>query len=221
MGGVMKHFVIGSAFLMFISSMPADATNDHSISLRPKIEPQKVLFMESFGDTLPPIGYVTFCQDNRDECRPSRRFADRVQYNPVKFEELQAVNTYVNNAVTPVTDMELYGKVEVWTFPASGKGDCEDYVLLKRRMLLERGWPASTLLITVVRDENNEGHAVLTVRTDSGDFVLDNKRKEVMAWSDTPYTFVKRQSDRNPLVWISLLPPDFAPQPAVSASSSN
>ncbi len=62
-------------------------------------------------------------------------------------------------------------------------------MLLKRRTLIEHGYPESTLLITVVRDENNEGHAVLTVRTDQGDFVLDNKRREVMRWADTPYTY--------------------------------
>jgi len=216
----MKQFLVGSAFLMFISSMPADATNDHAISLRPSIGPQKVLFMQAFGDTLPPIGYVAFCRDHSDECRPARRFSDRVQFSAAKFGELQTVNDYVNASVNPVTDLDLYGKVEVWTYPAAGKGDCEDYVLLKRRMLIERGWPASTLLITVVRDENNEGHAVLTVRTDSGDYVLDNKRKDVSSWSDTPYTFVKRQSDRNPLVWISLLPPELTPQPSISASNS-
>ncbi|MGB6906034.1 MAG: transglutaminase-like cysteine peptidase, partial [Methyloceanibacter sp.] len=92
---------------------------------------------------------------------------------------------------------------------------------LKRRMLIARGWPESTLLITVVRDENNEGHAVLTARTDVGDLVLDNKRQEIARWTDTPYTFVKQQSDRNPLVWTSLLPPSDAPQTTVSASYSN
>jgi predicted transglutaminase-like cysteine proteinase len=92
-------------------------------------------------------------------------------------------------------------------------------VLLKRRILIQRGWPATALLITVVRDESNEGHAVLTVRTDRGDFVLDNKVNHVKAWADTPYTFVKRQSARNPLVWISLLPPDLEPQPVTSASN--
>ena len=94
-------------------------------------------------------------------------------------------------------------------------------MLLKRRMLVQRGFPESTLLITVVRDENNEGHAVLTVRTDGGDFVLDNKRRDVVRWAETPYTFVKRQSEKNPLVWISLLPPDTAPQTAISASNSH
>jgi predicted transglutaminase-like cysteine proteinase len=214
----MKQFVLGSAFLMFISSLPADATNTHAISLKPVPTVQKVAFMKSFGDTLPPVGYVTFCREHETECRPGRRFSDRAQLSAAKFRELNEVNSSVNQAVAPITDLELYGKVEVWTYPAS-KGDCEDYVLLKRRILIERGWPESTLLITVVRDENNEGHAVLTVRTDKGDFILDNKQRDVMAWADTPYTFIKRQSERNPLVWISLLPPDLAPQPTVSASN--
>ena len=177
--------------------------------------------MTSFGDTLPPIGYVTFCREHQAECQPGRRFADQIQLTAAKFREIVAVNTAVNTAVAPITDLELYGKPEVWTYPAANKGDCEDYVLLKRRTLIEHGYPESTLLITVVRDENNEGHAVLTVRTDQGDFILDNKRREVLRWADTPYTYVKRQSEKNPLVWISLLPPEFVPQTAVSASNSN
>jgi predicted transglutaminase-like cysteine proteinase len=217
----MKQFVVGSAFLMFISSMPADATNDHAISLVPAPRVQKIAFMSSFGDTLPPIGYVAFCRDHQPECRPGRRFADRIQLTATKFQEIEEVNSAVNTAVAPTTDLELYGKPEMWTYPSNAKGDCEDYVLLKRRTLIERGFPGSVLLITVVRDENNEGHAVLTVRTDRGDLILDNKRGEVMRWAETPYTFVKRQSEKNPLVWISLLPPDTAPQTAMSASNSH
>ena len=215
----MKQFAIGSAFLMFISSMPADATNDHAISLEPAPQVQKVAFMTSFGDTLPPIGYVTFCREHQVECRPGRRFADRIQLTAVKFHEIEEVNSAVNASVAPITDLELYGKPEVWAYPSANKGDCEDYVLQKRRTLIEHGYPESTLLITVVRDENNEGHAVLTVRTDQGDYVLDNKRRDVVRWTDTPYSFVKRQSEKNPLVWISLLPPDSVPQTATSASN--
>ena len=215
----MKQFAIGSAFLMFISSMPADATNDHAISLEPAPQVQKVAFMSSFGDTLPPIGYVTFCREHQVECRPGRRFADRIQLTVAKFHEIEEVNSEVNASVAPITDLELYGKPEVWAYPSANKGDCEDYVLQKRRTLIEHGYPESTLLITVVRDENNEGHAVLTVRTDQGDYVLDNKRRDVVRWTDTPYSFVKRQSEKNPLVWISLLPPDSVPQTATSASN--
>jgi len=216
----MKHFVVGAALLMFVSSLPVAATNDHSISLLPQPRVQKVVYMKAFGDTLPPIGYVNFCQEHRADCRPGPRFADRIQLTQAKFGQIEEVNTAVNTEIAPDTDLDLYGKPEYWTYPTT-KGDCEDYVLLKRRILIERGFPESTLLITVVRDENDEGHAVLTVRTDKGDFVLDNKRREVMRWADTPYTFIKRQSERNPLVWISLLPPETAPQTAVSASNSH
>ncbi len=219
----MKQFVVGSAFLMFVSSMSVDASNNHAINLdpSPQVKVQKIAFMSSFGDTLPPIGYVNFCRDHDAECRPARRFTDRIQLTVSKFDEIKEVNDAVNTAVAPITDFELYGTAEMWAYPSGNKGDCEDYVLLKRRLLAQRGFPESTLLITVVRDENNEGHAVLTVRTDRGDLVLDNKRREIMRWAETPYTFVKRQSERNPLVWISLLPPETAPQTVVSASNSN
>ena len=116
-----------------------------TISLAPAPQVQKVAFMTSFGDTLPPIGYVTFCRENRDECRPGRRFADRIQLTAAKYQEIEEVNDAVNKAVAPITDLELYGKAEVWSYPAANKGDCEDYVLLKRRMLIERGYPESTL----------------------------------------------------------------------------
>jgi hypothetical protein len=71
----MKQFLIGSAFLLFILSLPAGATNDHAISVvAPKFGPQKVAFLTSFGDTLPPIGYVNFCREHHPDCLPERKF---------------------------------------------------------------------------------------------------------------------------------------------------
>jgi predicted transglutaminase-like cysteine proteinase len=213
----MKAFVAGSAFLMLVSSLPVGSvTNSHTVRLEPELAPGRAAFLQSFGNSLPPIGYVTFCRENAAECRPSGKHISRVQLTAQKRSELERVNRHVNASVSPVTDLDLYGKVEVWSYP-SGKGDCEDYVLLKRRMLIERGWPESALLITVVRDETNEGHAVLTARTDVGDLVLDNKRKEILRWTDTPYTFVKQQSDRNPLVWSSLMPPASDSSPTTAS----
>ena len=204
----MKEFVVGSAFLMFISSLPvATVSNGHTVRLEPQLTPQKAVYMGAFGNSLPPIGYVTFCRDHAAECRPSGPIVDREQLTAQRRNELKRVNRFVNQSVKPMTDLELYGKVDYWNYPTSFKGDCEDYVLLKRRMLIERGWPESTLLITVVRDENDEGHAVLTARTDVGDLVLDNKRQDVVRWVDTPYTYVKQQSEANPLVWTSLMSP--------------
>ena len=205
---------------MSASSFSAEATNERVISLEPGQAVEKVTQMQTFSETLPPIGYVNFCRLHRADCAPVRRFAGRIALTEDRAAELVSINRMVNEAVAPKTDLELYGETERWTYPA-GSGDCEDYVLLKRKMLLQRGWPTSALLITVVRDENNEGHAVLTVRTDQGDLVLDNKQKAIMPWRDTPYSFVKRQSERNPLIWISLVPPEQEGQTPVSASQSN
>jgi predicted transglutaminase-like cysteine proteinase len=88
--------------------------------------------------------------------------------------------------------------------PTDGYGDCEDYVLLKRKMLIDAGWPREALLITVVRDKKGEGHAVLTVKTDKGEFILDNQNESVVAWTETGYRFVKRQSQSDPNEWVSL-----------------
>ena len=115
-----------------------------------------------------------------------------------------------------MTDLEHWGVVERWSYPDDGYGDCEDYVLLKRRMLIQAGWPRQALLITVVRDKRGDGHAVLTVKTDKGEFILDNQHEEILLWSETSYRFVKRQSQTDPNVWVSL----GDPRPAVSTATS-
>ena len=106
--------------------------------------------------------------------------------------------------IRPVTDAELFGVEEYWTYPTDGAGDCEEYVLEKQRVLESRGWPRSALLITVVKDTNNSGHAVLTVRTDKGDVILDNQIEAVLPWYSAPYRFVKRQSSSNPARWAAI-----------------
>jgi predicted transglutaminase-like cysteine proteinase len=103
-----------------------------------------------------------------------------------------------------MTDMDHWGVIERWSYPDDGYGDCEDYVLLKRRMLMQAGWPRQALLITVVRDLKGEGHALLTVKTDKGEFILDNQEDHILLWSETSYHFVKRQSQADQNVWVSL-----------------
>ena len=114
-----------------------------------------------------------------------------------RWAELVSVNTYVNTSVEPVTDQDLYAVPERWDYPA-GAGDCEDFVLLKKRYLEGLGFPAELLLITVVLDERGDGHAVLTVTTDKGDLILDNRRPDIVRWSDASYRFLKRQSQEDP-----------------------
>jgi predicted transglutaminase-like cysteine proteinase len=120
------------------------------------------------------------------------------------WRELVRINRLVNESVRPMTDLEQHGVAERWSYPVEGYGDCEDYVLLKRRLLIDAGWPRQSLLITVVREHNGDGHAVLTVKTDRGEFVLDNQNVEVVPWSQSGYRFVKRQSQSDPNQWVSL-----------------
>ncbi len=154
--------------------------------------------------TSPPIGWVQFCQDNPNDCVSRNMPAATITLTEASWRRIVKINADVNREVTPMTDQEHWGSPEVWSFPTDGKGDCEDYVLEKRRRLAEAGFPLNALLITVVRDHKGEGHAVLTVKTDRGDFVLDNQEGKIVAWKETGYRFIKRQSDENPMRWVSL-----------------
>ena len=133
-----------------------------------------------------------------------------------KWNELLRINRWVNDAIKPITDLEHWGVTERWNYPDDGYGDCEDYALLKRRMLMQAGWQRQALLITVVRDKQGDGHAVLTVKTDKGEFILDNQMEDVLLWSETEYRFVKRQSQTDPNVWIAL----GDPRPAIATATS-
>jgi predicted transglutaminase-like cysteine proteinase len=155
-------------------------------------------------NTRAPIGWKQFCRDHADECNVSPAQAVDVQLTKSAYKEMERINRHVNDHVKPMTDLDHFGVIEKWSYPEDGYGDCEDYVLEKRRRLVEAGWPRAALLITVVRDKKGDGHAVLTVRTDKGEYVLDNQEDEILPWSETGYRFVKRQSQTVVNVWVSL-----------------
>jgi len=154
--------------------------------------------------TRAPIGWVEFCVRYKGECNTKPSAPRDVVLTPKAWDDLVKVNAWANDNIQPVTDLEHWGVVEQWDYPDDGKGDCEDYVLLKRRMLMQAGWPREALLITVVRDKHGDGHAVLTVKTNRGEFILDNQESEILAWNNTGYKFVKRQSQADPNTWMSL-----------------
>ncbi|MDX3926984.1 MAG: transglutaminase-like cysteine peptidase [Shinella sp.] len=155
------------------------------------------------GATSQPIGHYEFCKRYRDECSGLGADAGPLVLTETNWKTILKVNYEVNTSIEPMTDKEIYGVEEYWAYPET-VGDCEDYVLLKRKMLMEAGISPSDLLITVVLQPNGDGHAVLTVRTDRGDFVLDNMRNKVMLWSETEYRFLKRQSSEHAGKWVKL-----------------
>jgi predicted transglutaminase-like cysteine proteinase len=208
---------VGAALLGFFwSSSMAFAFDTAS---KAPVGQSKKYFASEFGKTLPPVGYVQFCAANPAECKPRGGSKFKLAMSPERWNLIYQVNTYVNGKIAPVSDQDLYGEPERWAYPTDA-GDCEDYLLLKKRYLEGLGFPAETLLITVVLDEKNEGHAVLTVTTDGGDFILDNRRNDVFRWSDTNYTFLKRQSHANPVQWVALVKQPTSNSGFVSGGSS-
>lgn len=177
-------------------------------------------FMRVFGNAQPPYGFIRFCDAQPGECAEGAAGDVRFKATPERLSDLDEVNREVNHEIEPATDLEIYGVTEWWALPVT-RGDCEDFALLKRHRLIERGWPTGALLMTVVRDEKNEGHAILTARTSQGDFVLDNKSEYVRLWSQTPYHFVMRQSSMDPTVWSSLDPTDVSTPGAMAGVQSN
>lgn len=158
--------------------------------------------MQVQGPTTQPIGHYEFCQRTPVECA-QKTSGKTVKLTRKLWSHMVNINTSVNTLITPITDQELWGRAELWSYPTTF-GDCEDYVLLKRKMLIDEGVPAGNLLITVVRQPNGEGHAVLSVRTDRGDFILDNLENEVKLWNNTEYQYLKRQSNTHSGKWVSI-----------------
>jgi predicted transglutaminase-like cysteine proteinase len=196
------------------------ASTDHSFNPAPSSK-RSPSYMRIYGNAQAPYGFVRFCDGFPDECQGATNSNDaRFEATPERLSELDDINRSVNKSIEPATDVEIYGVNELWTLPTD-RGDCEDFALLKRHILIQRGWPASGLLMTVVRDEKNEGHAILTARTTQGDFVLDNKNDEVKLWTQTPYHYVMRQSYINPKVWVSLDPSDAPANAAVAGVQAN
>ena len=165
--------------------------------------PNAMVAMITGGVTSQPIGHYEFCRANPSECHAVKTNLAAPRVTDAGWSVVRAVNLAVNTEITPVTDQELFGRDEVWAYPVNA-GDCEDFVLAKRKILMDKGFPESALLITVVRKPDGEGHAVLTLRTATGDFVLDNLENEVKPWYRTPYTYLKRQATFDSGRWVSI-----------------
>jgi predicted transglutaminase-like cysteine proteinase len=172
---------------------------------------ERLVYAAVGPNTRAPIGWVEFCIRYKPECETKPSSPRDVVLSPKAWADMVKVNRWVNDNIKPITDLEHWGVVEQWDYPDDGYGDCEDYVLLKRRMLVQAGWPREALLITVVRDKKGDGHAVLTVKTDRGEFILDNQEAQIVAWNKTGYHFVKRQSQSDPNTWVALGEPVMAP----------
>ncbi|MCK8780418.1 transglutaminase-like cysteine peptidase [Rhizobium sp. NTR19] len=165
--------------------------------------PRPMAAMITGAVTSQPIGHYEFCQKYAAECAIKSQPAPARRMSEKDWATVRRINRSVNARYIAKTDKEAHGVEEVWSYPVNF-ADCEDFALQKRRELAARGFSLSDLLMTVVRKADGEGHAILTLRTAEGDFVLDNLDNEVRPWYATTYTFLKRQATFNTGRWVSI-----------------
>ena len=163
---------------------------------------------ETGDETSIPFGWVDFCARYAGECVEENQEPQDIDLTPAALRRIAKINAQVNRSIEPITDLDQFGVIDRWDLPAEGRGDCEDYALLKRRKLIEAGFPRAALLLTVVRQSTGEGHSILTIKTNRGDYVLDNLADAVKPWAEAPYRFVKRQSQENENIWVAIAPVD-------------
>lgn len=158
-----------------------------------------IVRLQAGNHTLAPFAHAVFCLNNADQCQdtggPSFIAMDLQRKN-----ELRQVNRRVNRSIRPVNDQP---GLDRWETDVT-RGDCEDYVMTKRKQLLALGWSSRALLIAVATTRQGEGHAVLVVKTDEGDVVLDNRTSAIKDWRRTDLSWVKIQSAENPKYWLDM-----------------
>lgn len=141
-----------------------------------------------------PSGFAAFCRRNPDQCRDTPGGHTVLSLNEALWQTLWNVNATLNAAIKPMDDYTHYGQVDYWAIPTDGYGDCEDYALAKRKSLMDMGLPSQALRIAIAQLPDGEVHAVLTVATDRGDYVLDNMNSAVLPWGNTDYAWIMRQA---------------------------
>ena len=169
------------------------------------------------GRAEPIRAWVELCREMPDECGVDPTESPAISLTGEVWKTLTLVNREVNERIKAVSDRDHWGVEDRWNLPDDGAGDCEDIQLLKRKLLIERGLPRRAMRMTVVIDEEGGGHAVMMVRTDRGDLILDNRRTSVLPWTQTGYVYIKAEG-QDGIEWMSL---SGATSPVVTANNDD
>jgi predicted transglutaminase-like cysteine proteinase len=163
-----------------------------------------------------PSGFVGFCLRNADQCELPKNSPIIALLDTRTFALMTHVNRSMNASIKPADDVQHYGPADYWTIATDSYGDCEDFALTKRKALIEAGLPVAALRLAVVMTSTKEQHAILTVATDRGDFVLDSLSDEVRPWTDSTYTWLERQDPKKPGRWDMLSADNSASSPTAA-----
>lgn len=164
-------------------------------------EPRGPAYILSKRAIAAPAGFSGMCGKYDWVCASSSvSFVSRA----AGYDTADVINRSVNRKTRQISDQAQYRRDEFWALPTKRGGDCEDLVLLKKMLLVKAGFPANALLIATVLDLRGGRHAVLVLRTDAGDYVLDSLDNRIRHWIDTGYTFLKMQNPSRPSNWDAI-----------------
>lgn len=181
----MIHRLTLAALLAALLPLAATASESRALPLKKPVEP--------------PEGARSLCETYPFAC--ARGAGDDLGMAELRL--VSDINRRANRLIAPLSDAEQYGRPEVWALPTEAGGDCEDYVLWKKRALIEAGIAPDRLLIATVLDRARVSHAVLILRTGSSDLVLDNLTDDILTWRQTGYTFLRVQDPTAPERWVT------------------
>lgn len=93
-------------------------------------------------------------------------------------KKLQYINGFFNSWPSE-SDLNNFGMEEYWASPEEflekGKGDCEDYAIIKYLALRYHSWPTEDMWVLLVMDnKTEEKHAVMVARAGDKTFILCN-----------------------------------------------
>ena len=184
----------------------------------------------SQGVTQPPVGAFSFCLEEPEACGlptqqieslskdSSKSASDPVAAqdetaptHPAVLTDLQlfamarVINASVNTAISYRSDALTWNTEERWVLPLSAEGvnygDCEDYALEKRAALLAAGAPSDRLRMATAWSPGTGVHAVLILRLEDGDYVLDSTTPHILNVAQTRYEWRSLQSGPSLLEW--------------------
>jgi predicted transglutaminase-like cysteine proteinase len=125
---------------------------------------------------------VDRCRANGDCPAAAQRLIDLSQQGMGRTDRARVglINRAVDLAIVPVSDEAQWGVPDHWSAPfetiRSGRGDCEDYAIVKYAALLEAGISKDDVKIVILKNAfPNEDHAVVAVRVDGQWLILDNR----------------------------------------------
>lgn len=130
-----------------------------------------------------PIQWTDYCQ-NAGKFDPTCSEDQAFDSKPIKvtgkmIDDFGSVNDIVNHKYQYTDDIV----VDRWTshLEITLKGDCDDFALTKRRMLIELGYNPAAIQPTVVYTPNG-GHMILLINTNQGYYILDSKYDDLAQW---------------------------------------